>query len=855
MLLGRCDEEVGAPYQPFSEALSHYVAYGPEALLRSHVDDHGGELSRIVLTLQKRLGDLPPPQSTDPDTERYLLFAAAVGMLESASAATPLLLVLDDLHWADKPTLQLLRHVVANISASRVLILGTYRDAELSASHPLTEALGTLLREQGVSSLRLLGLEDSGVIAFMESAAGHGLDDAGVGLAHQVYRETDGNPFFVSEMLRNLAESGAIYQDDSGRWTAGDPEGQFALPHSVRAVIGSRLARLGEEATKVLSTASVIGRDFDLDLLVMTTGVDEDEVIDLLDQAQHAALVTELSGASGRYSFVHALVQHTLYEDLGGTRRTRLHKAVGEAIERLYGENNDARLGELARHFLLATRPTDSDKAISYAKRAGDAALEALAPDDAVRYFSQALELVAHAASVDPLTRIDLLIGLGTAQRQAGTDSFRVTLLEAASGAQVLGDTDRLVAAALANSRGFFSALGQFDAEKVDVIEEALDALPESDSPERARLLATLCSELQYHSPLERRLALADEAKTMARRLGDRATFVDVLYRWGNALNAPSTLATELEDFAEVLSATRDLDDPVALLRAASMGCTLAVRAGQFELARERLAMFRAMAEKLGQPLFQWMASYYAASFSLLHGDTEEAEQLGTAALEVGTAGGQPDAFAFYGIQLMETRDEQGRLGELVSLVADTAEQNPTIPTFRAVLAAAHLDAGNEAVARELVDEGAADSFSLPDDSAWFDGMVCYARVVIELRLGAHCQPLIERLAPFRDQVPHNAVIPHPPVAAYLGGLATVVDRFEEAESHFEQAAELNTRGKMKYAEAYTNMLWGRMLRMRNGPGDAVRARQLLEQARESAAARGYAIVERQANAELSKLS
>ena len=167
----------------------------------------------------------------------------------------------------------------------------------------------------------------------------------------------------------------------------------MALPHSVRAVIGSRLARLGDDATKVLSTASVIGRDFNLDLLAAATGVDEDELIDLLDQAQHAALVTEVPGTPGRYSFSHALVQHTLYEDLGGTRRTRLHKAVGEAIEHLYGETSDARLGELARHFLLATRPTDADKAMSYARRAGEAALAALAPDDAVRYFGQALEL------------------------------------------------------------------------------------------------------------------------------------------------------------------------------------------------------------------------------------------------------------------------------------------------------------------------------------------------------------------------------------------------------------------------------------------------------------------------------
>jgi class 3 adenylate cyclase/tetratricopeptide (TPR) repeat protein len=856
VLLGRCDEEVGAPYRPFQEALSHLVAHVDEELLRTHVASHGGELARMVPALGQRLGELPPPQTTDPDTERYLLYAAVVGLLEEAGRQSPFVLVLDDLHWADKPSLQLLRHVVANSSATRLLILGTYRDGELSAAHPLTEVLAALHREPaGVSTIDLKGLEDTGVIAFMESAAGHELDDAGVGLAHQLYRETDGNPFFVAEVLRHLSESGAIVQDATGRWTAPGSEGHLALPHSVLAVIGTRVSRLGEETTKVLSTASVIGREFDLDLLVETTALDEDALIDLLEEAEHAAVVNELPDSPGRYSFSHALIQHTLYEDVGVTRRTRLHRTVGEAIERLYGDHNDARLGELARHFLLATRPADAGKAIAYARRAGEAALVALAPDDAVGYFSQALELAGQGVRVDSTGRIDLLIGLGTAQRQAGIASFRETLLEAARRAQELGDTDRLVAAALANSRGFFSAIGQFDAEKADVLEAALDALPDADSPERARLLATLCSEISYHSPLERRLALADEAKGMARRLGDRSTFVDVVSMCGTALNAPSTLATELADIAEAFAAVRDLDDPVPLLSGGNLGSVLAVRAGQFEVARERQAMIRAMAEKLGQPLFLWSTSYLDASLALLHGDTEEAEQLATAALEMGTASGQPDAFAFYGVQLMETRFEQGRLGELVSLVADAAEQNPTMPVYRAALAAAYLHAGNEEAARELVDGAAADSFALPDDNTWFDGMVEYAWVVIELQLRPYGDPLIKLLVPFRDQVPHDVLIPHPPVATFLGGLTTVVDRFEEAESYFEQADELNTRGEMKFAEAYTHMLWGRMLRTRNGPGDADRARELLEQARENAAARGYAMVERQANAELSKLS
>jgi len=855
VLLGRCDEEVGAPYRPFQEALSHLVAHVDEELLRNHVASHGGELARMVPALGQRLGELPPPQTTDPDTERFLLYAAVGGLLEEASRQRSVVLVLDDLHWADKPSLQLLRHVVANSSTSRLLILGTYRDGELSAAHPLTEALGALHREPtGVSTMDLKGLEDTGVIAFMESAAGHELDDAGVGLAHQLYQETDGNPFFVAEVLRNLSETGDIYQDAStGRWTARETEGQLALPHSVRTVIATRVSRLGEGATKVLSTASVIGRDFDLDLLAETTKVDEDELIDLLDEAQHAAVVQELPDSPGRYGFSHALIQHTLYEDLGATRRTRVHRSVGEAMERLHGENSDERVGELARHFLLATRPVDADKAISYAKRAGDAALKALAPDDAVRYFSQALELAGHVA-VDPSVRIDLLIGLGNAQRQAGIPDFRTTLLDAAHGARDLGDTERLVAAALANNRGYFSSLGLIDTDRVEVLESALEALPGADSPRRARLLSRLCNELAW-GPLERRLALASEAKAMARRVADAATLIQVILDCCVALWIPSAVEDQLAECQEALALAEGLDDPVALFWVVDYTAIEAPRAGEFELASNRVLAANELAQKLQQPILLWTVTFVRAMHAMLHGDTALADELMTSALEIGNASGQPDAFTFYGTQLMEIRLQQGRLGELVSLIASVAELNSAIPSYRAVLAAAHLDAGDNVSAGELVEAAAIDGFALPMDAAWLDGLVMYARPVIELHMSSAAKHLLDLLAPYHQQVPNDSLMCHEPVAMFLGGLATVLGRYEDAEVYFAGAADLNARGRMTFAEAHTDLLWGRMLLTRGRAGDAARARGLLERARSSAATRGYALVERRAAAELAKLT
>jgi DNA-binding SARP family transcriptional activator len=364
VLLGRCDEEMGAPYRPFTEALNAWVVNGPESLLVSHIETYGSELSSMVPALGRRFGDLPPSQSVDPDTQRYLLFGSVVGLMVRIATDRPVVLVLDDLQWADKASLQLLRHLIASSEPMSLLIVGTLRSSELSTAHPLSDTLAALWRETGVSRIELGGLDDTGVLAFMEAAAGHALDDAGTDLAHAVYRETDGNPFFVGEVLRQLTESGAVYQDSTGRWIATADLEAMILPDSLRQVIGSRVANLGESARQVLPLASVIGREFDLDVLARVTERSEEELLDVLDAAATVALVEEVSDALGRYSFSHALIQHTLYQDLGPTRRARAHRQVAEAIEAISGVDASERVAELAHHWFSATQSVEVSKAI-----------------------------------------------------------------------------------------------------------------------------------------------------------------------------------------------------------------------------------------------------------------------------------------------------------------------------------------------------------------------------------------------------------------------------------------------------------------------------------------------------------
>ncbi len=763
-----------------------------------------------------------------------------------ASADQPVVLVLDDLQWADNASLALLRHLAAADRSLRVLLLGTYRDTELSRSHPLLDALAALRRQDGVSRIELAGLDDTEVVSFLVAAAGHALDDAAVGLAHAVYRETDGNPFFVTEVLRHLVETGAISRDNTGRWVADDSLEQMALPASVREVIGARVGRLGYDAEQALSMAAVIGRDFDLDLLARATKTSEDELIDVLDAAAAVALVREVAD-TGRYCFAHALIQHTLYEDLGHNRRARAHRRVAESLEDLCGDRLGHRVGELARHWISATQPIDLAKAINYSRLAGDAALSALAPADALGYYAQALDLYARADEPDPILGLDLRIGLGTAQRQTGDAAFRETLLEVAHQAADVGDTERLVAAALANDRGFPSATGVIDAERVAILETALTRVP-TEHPDRALLLAALCSEVNLGSTLQRRQALADEALAIAMASGDDTTIVRVNNNVFIPLLAPHLLDQTLARTADALARAVRVGDPVLLNFAATWRALAAFRAGDIDEVDRCLEIAGAVAEQLDQPILNWSVLLNVVARALLVGDTDKAEHLARDAFRIGTDSGQPDATLYFGIHYMIVSWQRGTLGDLAPLIEREAANTPGIAgAIAAALARAHAEGDRTDDARHLLETFAATEFELPIDSSWVSSMACYSEAAIECRERSCAGRLLDSLTPYADQWCTTGSTSEGPVSHYLGGLATVLGRYDDADVYFTQAAAFNDRIGAKFYGARTYLSWGRMLAEHRAPGDAQKARDLLTKALTVAAAHGYANVERRA--------
>jgi class 3 adenylate cyclase/tetratricopeptide (TPR) repeat protein len=845
VLFGHCEEDLATPYQLFAEALGHYITHTAEDQLVVYVDAYGSELARLVPALVSRMPSLPPSKATDADTERYLLFAAAVGLLAMVSQHQPVVLVLDDLQWADKASLQLLRHVIASDQPMRVLVLGTYRDSELTRSHPFLDTLAALHREHGVARIELAGLDDSGVVALVQAAAGHALDDTAVGLAHTLHRETDGNPFFVSEILRNLSETGTILQDAE----------HIALPDSLREVIGARVGRLGPDAERVLSMAAVIGRDFDVTLLARAAKTSEDELLDILEAAASVTLVREMVDGQGRYNFAHALIQHTLYEDLGPTRRARAHRQVAEALEDLYGDRPGSRVGELARHWCNASQPIDLTKAIEYSRLAGDAALAALAPGDALAYYAQARDFYAQIEDPDPILGLDLAVGLGTAQRQTGDPAFGDTLLHAARRAANLGDTDRLVAAVLASDRGFVTSVGVIDAEKVEILEIALARLP-ADHPDRALVLAMLCAELTYGSTLERRQALADEAVAVAELSGNDAIIVRVLNLVGFPLLLPALLEQTLARAADALMRAERIGDPLLLFQAAVWLGMASARAGDIDELDRSWAIAWPLVDQLDQPMLKWWSTYARGMRAQIAGDIDRAEELAREAFEVGTSCGQPDAARFYGAQLLTVAGQRGTVGDLVPLVEQMAAGAPELSAVVAAsLAGVYAEADRTDDALRLLEEFAAAGFDLPLDPLWLTEMLAYAQAAIVCRNSTYAAPIFERLVPWADQFSTTGITADGPVSIALAGLATVLGRYDDADAYFRQTAAFNDRADAKYFGVLTHLFWAGMLAERNAAGDREKARDLLIKARAAAAVHGYANVERRAAEALQQLA
>ena len=850
VLVGRCDEDLGVPYQPFVEALRHFVDHASP--LSERLGRYGGELARLVPEVGQRVPNLPEPLRSDPEMERYRLFDAVAAWLTGASADEPMLLVLDDLQWAAKPTLLLLRHILRT-GGGRILLLGTYRDTELTHDHPLVELVADLRRQGGVERLSLSGLDDLGVAAFVEQASGRALDDAGLALARAVYEETEGNPFFVLEVLRHLAETGAVERRE-GVWTPRLPIDQLGIPEGVRDVVGRRLARLSEDANQALRIASVVGPEFELGVVQAAADLSEERLLDAIEEAATARVVIEVSAS--RYRFAHALMRATLYESLSAARQVTLHRKTAEAIEAIHQAALDDYVPALAHHWARASAPvTDPARAVEYARMAGDRALAQLANDEAAAYYASGLELLdAGGAGAADIRRLELLIGSGEAQRRAGDPGYRQSLLDAAKLAQQVGDTDALVRAAQANTLGnIWTGVLEVDTERVETLRAALMAVGEGDSLPRARLLATLGLELAWEADAGPRLALSEEALRIARALGDPETLAHVLLARDYTITAPENVAERFEATTELLAIAEDLSDPVIASRALSLRFKAAMERADLAEAELSLARNQELVAELGQPTLTWATLHHHATLRLLHDDAD-AQAAMEAAYQFGVSARRPSIGVFKLSQEVWFFREQGRIGELEDAFRQLIDLS-RYPMGIAVLALVALENGREEEAAGLFDELAATDFAHPTNNVAWLNFYGLCATVCALFARRDCVPILKsRLEPWADQliVASFAGWVSGPVAFHLGLLATTAGEWDEAESYFAAAAATQERIAAPIFLARTRVEWARMLLARAEPNDADRAHDLLSQALDTARERGLSKLEADAVALLS---
>jgi len=525
VLYAGCQEEALVSYQPFVEALRHYARSSGPGELPVVPGPGAVELARLIPELPATLPADAATAPKDPDTRRYLLFEAVSALIAQVSSDTPLLLVLDDLHWADRATLHLLRHIVRAPEQASLLIVGAYREAEIGPEHPLADVLADLRRDRLFQRISLDGLDQGGVRDLIALHAGNEAQPALVGTVHE---RTEGNPFFVEEVMRHLIETGVLFERD-GRWSSALTADEIGVPEGVREVLGGRLGRLSQGCREALSAGAVLGREFEFEVLLAMGLAEEEALIAALEEGLDAQLVVETVRESGSgYGFTHALVREVLYGELSGPRRQRMHARAAEAIEATSG---DGSVAALAVQYRLAGPAGDLEKAIEYSLQAGAQATELLAWDEAAAHWEGALTAMTAIGGREE-ERARLQMALGDVMAAAGDLGRQIEHLERALAQfEQLGDEQR---AAQAHSRlGMaHSLIDSVFADHLDigVAFEHFDAASEVlDRGEPTKALGHLETGIStgftYGVQTQRGIEAASRAMEIAERVGDEVSW------------------------------------------------------------------------------------------------------------------------------------------------------------------------------------------------------------------------------------------------------------------------------------------------------------------------------------------
>jgi DNA-binding CsgD family transcriptional regulator/tetratricopeptide (TPR) repeat protein len=773
VLHGACDAVVHTPYGPLVEALDDLVRVVDPEVLRADLGTTGGEVTRLLPDLRRQLPELPEPVAGDPDTERHRLHTAVTDLLTSVGRRQPIVLVLEDGHWADVPTLLFVRHFARAGAGARTLLLATFRDTEAEMPTDLADTLADLRRSETTVRLHLEGLTEDEIGEFVRQVAG-AEDHA---LARGIADLTSGNPFLVCELWRELADAGALTVAD------------LPTPQSVREVVSQRLLRLGPTTVELLELAAVAGREFELDLLRRAAGLDAAASGEAIEEAVRSGLIEELPGARLAYRFTHELVRRALHDRVSALRRAELHLRVAEALEAAPGRRSRRDLADLAHHFASAAPLGGHQRAVEYSLLAADAASAALAHEEAAARLRAALELGID----DERRRAEVQLALGEACYRGGASGGALAAFRAAAElARELGAGELLAEAAIGYEKTCWRP-GLVDHGALELLDEASGVLAEKDSTLRVQLLSGLARALGYQGDL-RAAGVRVAAIDMARRLDDRRGLANVLATsyWSRG---PSSLEEIIEMLGESRELAQELGDIATEAEAIEWQIAALIALGDLDAARRELAAVLELVGQARQPFMIHVAEHYRSTIAVCVGEFAEAEDASERSREWSHLLTGRDPSGVYGIQMFTLRREQGRLTELapvIRVLAGGERPGAWRPGFVALLAELGMD---DDVRRELavVREDGLAGFR---DSLWIAALTYLtdaAAAVGDAETAALVYPELASHAGTPVMIGHGVAC-YGAADRYLGMLATASGDLDVADAHFEAAMAVNRR-------------------------------------------------------------
>lgn len=828
IVIGRCHQGDGAPsYWPWVMVLRALTRAVGRTRLEAWLGDLLAVIAQVVPDIAPGLAPDVLAPALDAEAARFRLFDAITLLLGRAAEERTLVMVLDDLHWADGGSLQLLAFAARQLASERVLLIGTLRPREMQSG---TAAAARAELARVGQQLDLNGLDRSDVTAVLRAVLGA---DPRPAIAERVHDVTAGNPFFVGALAHVLARTEALPE------TAADTA--LTIPDGVRDVVRARIAPLGAAVQRLLSIGALLGRDFAPPLLARVADTTYADVGAALDEAARAGIVELEDDAGGRCRFAHALIPETLAADLRALERARLHARIADLLEPLVASGG-ATLDDVAAHRFAAAPVEGVAKALDHAQRAAERASVRLGYEDAVRHYRRALAFLDAAAEADLRRRAELLLALGEAERRVGdAAAARATLATAAAVAREADRPDLLARAALAFGAGvggfWEQSAGAVDDERVALVQQALAALDDAPSGPRALLLANLAGALFWSTSLERRARveqLSRAAMTMAIAVADPAVTMTVLATAHWTTWSPDGVHERLAAAQKLVRAATAAAQPEVMLRARMYVTAHHLELGDGASADREIERFAELAGELRQLRQAWYAHVYRGMRAYLAGCFADVEHTAARALALGESAQPAPAQMAFETQLTMLRREQGRAAETIARTREVARAAPGMPVWSCALAsglaeAGDLDGARRELARMTVDRCAA----LQRDFFWLYAMTHLARACAALDDAEHAVVLYELLLPFGHQVAvaQHGVMSDGAVARYLGLLATVLGRWDDAEAHFIAALALNERLGARIFVTATRHDHGRMLLRRGAPADDLRAHALLDAA------------------------